>query len=104
MGKRCCVKSCISNKVENGASMFKVPIKNTEMFIKWSFVFACEKLVLDKKSYICEKHFRSSDIIDEIKKTDKEGNIIFQVVNLLIFIFIHKLFYSYYFIIFSKNC
>lgn len=45
--------------------------------------------MFDNKSYICEKHFRSCDIIDEIKKTDKEGNIIFQVVN-LIFIFIHK--------------
>ena len=80
MGKRCCVKTCENSKKEKGVTLFKVP-KDSELFSKWSFVCACEKLLLKTNSFICEKHFRSEDIIDNIKINDKTGKPIFEVIN-----------------------
>lgn len=62
MGKRCCVKSCENSKIEKGVSLFKIT-KNRDLLTKWMFVCACEKILISEKSFICEKHFRSCDII-----------------------------------------
>ena len=73
MVNKCKVPSC--RLANDKVSLFSVP-KNEELREKWANILGCE---LNKSSFVCEKHFDSSDLKDGANIKTNEGVEIFNV-------------------------
>lgn len=80
--KVCCINNCKSKNGAENVSYFPVP-RDDGLFNTWAQAVSYTGTILNKQSFLCEKHFYHEQI--KKKKTfilkDKEGNILLRVRN-----------------------
>ena len=70
--RHCLVKEC--NSCNEFVTFFKAP-KDPELFNSWFQKFYITGILLKKSSYVCELHFKESDLIrTTIKKSAEVSN------------------------------